>query len=340
MKKKILFLIIALTAAFVISCQKKETPQGGAAPAVSGTESVQAASSSGQYGYVLRANSGFYKMEKDTGDETDKVEWSASMTLGEMVQITGEARRATYVASNGTSSVYSYLPIRRDNGNTGFGMAIQVAPAGQLAVVTDEKATLFRSPKAVDVSNVIVARKTVVVYYPESENGGFLQVRAYDPVKEFYVQPDNNYLRRTALSMKSDDVESVILLQTALLLTSDSQKVRREALLESAFFGYPGSVFYDEIHALVNPGAAAPAVSIKTEKVSPAYLLLVNDDNVNVRDMPSLIGKVVGTVSTGDSVTVTEQTTETYDIAGDKDRWYKITSPEGWVFGAFLSESE
>jgi uncharacterized protein YgiM (DUF1202 family) len=285
----------------------------------------------GEYGYILRVNSGFYVIDNDTGSETDKSRWAASLSLGERV-ITGENRRATY--TNGTA--YDYVGIRRDNGSEGFALPSQTAVGGSLAVVVDEKANLFKSPKAIDVTGTILSRKTVVVYYPETESGGFVQIRAYDPINQIYIRQDSNsFIRATSLSRKDSDIQSSILLQTAQPLgNTGGEKIRKDALLESALLDYPDSVFSAEIMALVNPNT----VSVVQTESAVRPFMSVNDDNVNVRDLPDTVaGKIVGNLKNGDEVTVGEQTRVEFVIDGQNARWYRITEPvEGWVFGAFL----
>lgn len=250
--KKRLFLALIFGVFLLFSCNKKEQPQDSQPEIYEEYEPV-IVSGIINPGYVLRVNSGLLAIDDDTGEETNKTRWVESMALGETI-LTGETRRATF-SSDGV--VYDFIEIKRENGKEGYAFAMQVAVGGQLAVVVDEKANLYRSPKVVDVSGTILSRRTVVVYYPETENGGFVEVRAYDPERQAYVRTDNNYLRFSSISRKESDVQSAILLQTALPLreSNSAEKTRRDALLESALHLYPDSEFYSEIYELVNPNS-------------------------------------------------------------------------------------
>jgi hypothetical protein len=328
MKNKILPVMIILAALLIISCKKT-----GASAKSENAEPVLETSAQAYAtpGYVLVRDSGFYVIDDNTGEETDKSRWSASLSLGERVFI-GEARKATYTNDN---KVYDYMAIRRNNGNEGYILPNRVASGSYLAVVTDDRAALYRSPNAIDVSNTILSRKTVVVYYPESETGGFVKIAGYDPEKQAYIQSSNNYIRTTSISRKETDIQSCILLQTALALDVNTQKVRRDALLDAALVDYPDSVFHPEILAVVHPNMAGAV--IRTVAM-PVTSMKVNDDNVNVRDQAGTNGRVVGQIHDGDSVTVNERTSDTDQVNGQTAYWYKITSPvEGWVFGAFLT---
>jgi len=323
--------IIAVSTLLIITflsfaCRKNEGQQATAG--VISSEDGVAVSDTGNQGYILRVNASFCTLENDTGSESDKVKWVAPMTLGERVS-TGEIRQLTYA---GDGTVYEFIKIRRDNGNEGFAFAAQVVAGGQLAVIVDEKAYLFNSPKAVDVTGTLIPQKTVVVYYPETENGGFVEIKGYD-----YSIRKGSYVRLSSLSRKESDIQSSILLQTATPLgNTGAEKVRKDALLEAALLDYPNSAFYAEIMALAHPNAASV---IKTEAIRP-LLMRINDDNVNIRDLPDTVaGKAIGSLNTEDEVTANEQTAAESVIDGQSARWYRITSPvEGWVFGAFLDQ--
>jgi hypothetical protein len=273
-------------------------------------------------------NAAFYTIENDTGNETDKTKWAASMALGEKVVI-GQARRATFA---GDGKVYNFMEIRRDSGGDGLAFASQIAESGSLAVVTDEKAVLYKSAKTIDATSIVLPRKTVAVCFPDTQSGGFVEIKAYDPEAQVTRQ---NFIRTSSISRDEADIQSSILLQTALPLKNEgAEKIRRDVLLESALMDYPSSAFRADIEALM--GLNTKAI-IKTEPADRRFMS-VNDDNVNVRDLPDPIaGKVIGQLNQHDEVTISEQTSATYTIEGQRARWYRITDPfNGWVFGGFL----
>jgi len=323
MKKTTTIPLLALIALLTFSCQKnngaKSSTEGGNQATLKSAEN---------YGYVLRVNTAFYTLESNTGEKTDKTKWVASMALGDKV-IVGKTRQATF---SGDGKVYDFIEVRRDTGGEGLAFASQIAEGGSLAVVTDEKAILFKSAKAVDATSTILSRKTVVVCFPETQNGGFIEIKAYDPEAQAYRQ---NFIRTSSISRKEDDIQASILLQTALPLKNEgSDKIRRDTLLEAALLDYPNSVFSADINALVNPNAVA---IIKTEPAA-RHSMSANDDNVAVRDLPDQVaGRIIGRLDMDDEVTVKEQTTAIYTIGEQNNRWYHITYPiDGWVFGGYL----
>jgi hypothetical protein len=168
------------------------------------------------------------------------------MILGESV-ITGKTRRMTF-----SNREYDFIEVRRDNKNEGYALNSQIAIGGRFAVVVEDKANLFSAPKTVNVTNTVMSRKTVLVYFPETESGGFVEVRGIDCVNNATI-PEGRYMRLSSLSRSESDIQSSILLQTAQAMTRDSETVAKEALLKSALQDYSDSVFYHEIRAIAIP---------------------------------------------------------------------------------------
>jgi hypothetical protein len=246
MKKQINFLVFIAVAALLFSCNKtgeKASPHTGITE-----ESNHVAVEQGMTkpGFALRINTGLYVIDgEDGGDEKTKTKWTASLSLGENV-LTGKKRKMTF-----NNRVYDFIEVRRDTKSEGYCLDYQIAVGGRLAVVVDEKANLYTTPKIVDATNTIIPRKTVVVIYPETESGGFIEVQGIDGN---YVIPDNRYMRSSTLSRYDPDIQVSILLQTALSMTNANQTVAREALLNSAVEVYPDSAFHMEVMDIMNPG--------------------------------------------------------------------------------------
>jgi hypothetical protein len=326
MKQTMLMAMMAIIVLLSLSCRKNESSAAGAGLIEDGAGTTGI---SGNPGYALRVNTSFYTLEDDTGEEADKTKWAGSMTLGEHI-IVGKLRRLTF---GGDGKVYDFAEVLRDNGKEGFAFATQVAADSSLAVVVDEKANLYKTAKTSDVTGDIIARKTVVAILRGTENSGFVEIKGYDPVAERSRQ---NFIRLNSLSLKDSDVQSSILMQIAEPLQDEgADKVRKDALLDAALLDYPDSVFYADIQALIS---SHTATTISTESVTLSSMT-VNDDNVNVRDIPDVVaGKEIGQLHKGDEVTVNERTVGISAIDGQRARWYHITEPtEGWIFGAYLS---
>ena len=323
--------LLAAITIFFFSCQRNEGVQTGGT-AVSGGNAAAAAEltpvSAVQHGYILRVNASLMTIDNDTGSEEDRTRWVTSMSLGERVTIL-EERRATW-----EGRVFDFVKIRRDDGRgaEGFAFATQIAIGGKLGVVIDERTNIFGSPRPIDVTSTLLSHKTVVVWFPETERDGFVEIRAFDPVAQALRQ---NYIRTGSISIREADIQSSILMQTAQpLRTEGPEQIRREALLQAALLDYPDSVFNAEITALLNPNAA---FVIETELAVHPFMI-VTEDNVNIRDLPDVVaGRVISQLNSGDNVRVNQQTANDSTIGGQSARWYHITEPlVGWIFGAYL----
>jgi hypothetical protein len=350
MKK--LFLLYSLLFLVFVSCQKadqevsrtdeNQPPQSEASGTVSEVPvALDEPAAVPEYGYILRVNTGLYEFETDTGEQTDVTKWMDSIPLGEKVEVLAPARKATF---HGDKTVNDFVKIRRNTGRDikeGYVFALQLAIGADLAVVTSERANIFRTPNTLDVTSNILSYKTVLGYYPATEKDKFVEFKAYDPVRRAYY---SNFIQTSSLSSKESDIQASILLQSAQALDA-KETVRREYLLNAALSDYPDSFFATEIRELLYPGSTTPAVGVPVS-ASPAALqtmtsseqfLYVNDNNVNVRETPN--GNVVQQLSRGDEVTISEETVSTYTINSQTSKWYRITEPvEGWVFGAFLQK--
>lgn len=250
--RKFIIPVIAITALLFFSCDKKDNARTGAGTASDGRLDNAASGTALDPGYVLRIDAGFYTLEADTGSESDKTKWAASMSLGEKVSV-GKDRRLTF---HGDGKVYLFTEVRRDDGKEGWAWASQVASNCELATVIGAKATLCKSADIVDVTSQMISRKTVVALFPETEKNGFVKIKAYDPyvdAPKSYVQ---NFLHLDNLSRKESDVRASILLQIAEPLKNEgTDKVRKDALLEELRSKFSNSVFRYEIMELVNPDA-------------------------------------------------------------------------------------
>jgi uncharacterized protein YgiM (DUF1202 family) len=322
MKGKIAFCFLLVLAVLLPSACTKKTDEAGS---VDGARAEGAASEAADFGYMLRVGTWLYTIANDTGMETDTTTAIEALSLGEKLElITTEERKAT---NSYDSAVYDYYHVRRDTGTEGYVFATQLSVSSTLAVVTDEKANLYRGPRNVDVSDYILSRKTVFGVVPETESDGFIRVEAYDPERSAYRR--NLYIRTSAISYRDADIKSSVLLQSAQTLNPQREANRYEALLNAAFQDYPDSVFADEIRTL----AAGPAIPVSAVNVS----LRVTDDNVNVREKPNASAATVTQLANNTVVQVVEMTVDTFSVGNQTAQWFHITQPaDGWVFGAWL----
>jgi uncharacterized protein YgiM (DUF1202 family) len=333
MSKYALFFLVMTAILLSAGCQKEEPVKTAAAveEVLVVEEEVPAGEvklTAESFVYPLRVGMWLYNITDETGAETDVTRAAEAIPLGEKLQlVAGDPRKATNLYDN---RVYDYFQVRRDTGKEGLVFANQLTTGSVLAVVSDEKANLYHSPKNVDASDYILPRKVVLGVFPETERDGFVQIEAFDPVSQAYRR--NMFIKTSMISYTDVDVQSSILLQTAEALDADKEKNRREALLSSALSDYPGSIFAEDIRALTVENSALPVQ--KTEA-----LFRVTDDNVNIRENPDVSSRVIAQLTATAEIQAVEETIDTFTIDGWTARWYHITQPvDGWVFGGWLED--
>ncbi|MDR1239050.1 MAG: SH3 domain-containing protein [Treponema sp.] len=325
MKRTVSFFLLAGALLLPAGCSRNAAPGAAGTGIAGGRQGIPA---SAVLAYPMRIGMWLYTIDKDTGAETDVTKAVESIPLGEKLQLLApEPRQATNPYD---SKVYGYLRVRRDTGKEGLIFATQLTVGSDLAVVTEEKANLYRSAKNVDATDYILPRKTVLGTLSETEKDGFIQIEAYDPVNQTYRR--NLFIKTSAISYREQDVQSSILLQTAGALDPEKEKNRRTALLDSALYDYPDSIFAGEIRTLAGGDTAVPVREID------AWFWVLSDD-VNVREKPNTSSTVLTQLMESAEVYAIEETVDRFTLDGQADRWYRIVQPvEGWIFGAWLEE--
>jgi len=259
MKTKKYFLIL-IACVLLFSCTKNEGASHNNIMDIINTEielleaHALPAAAIKNIGFSLAVNAGLYVLERnttDTGDENTRVVWGESMALGESI-LTGNTRRL-YWAGQPNPRHLDFVEVRRSNGSEGWSLPYQIAEGGRLAVVIDERSFLYSLPTLVDVSRFIIGRRSIVVYYPDTEQDGFVEIRGWNLERLEYVPQANRFVRLSSLSRNDSDIQSAILLQTALSIEAANQAERKSALLESALMYYPDSVFFQEIFEILYP---------------------------------------------------------------------------------------
>jgi uncharacterized protein YgiM (DUF1202 family) len=343
MRKYVLFFLLAGALLLPVGCSKPEPVKTAAVTSGLAGEEPETPAAAG-FGYPLRIGMWLYTIDNDTGAEADLTKAVEALPLGEELRlVTAERRKATNPYDK---KVYDYFRVRRDTGREGLVFANQLTVGSVLAVVSDEKANLYRSAKNVDATDYILPRKTVLGVFPETEKDGFIRIEAYDPVNQAYRK--NLFMKTSAISYREEDVQSSILLQTAEALDPEKEKNRRSALLDSALYDYPQSIFAGDIQAFIGDGSPVPVPvpvqetgEVRNGVFSTGIFFRVTDDKVNVRENPDALSSVITQLSESAEIYAVEETVDQFTIEGQTARWYHITDPvEGWIFGAWLDPKE
>jgi uncharacterized protein YgiM (DUF1202 family) len=262
--------------------------------------------------FVLLNNTSVY-IEKSMG----VLDWSEAVTLGDKVTVTSGI---TKMKVDGKDK--DFYKVKLASGHEGFIRSILLGVGGTLAAVKNDGAFTYSEPRDVKITDRTLLRAQVVVVLKDSVSP-FVHVVGYEDAKDY---PIDLYMTASDVTTSDTDLSSLILLTVA---KSQKNAAVKKNLLTMAASKYSTSQFLDLISAQLGPGQPRG-----TSPTSETFT--VNDDNVNVRDIPNELGsKVVGTLKKGDSVEVTDVTNDQYTVAGQTARWYKVKDT-GWVFGAFL----
>jgi len=209
-------------------------------------------------------------------------------------------------------------------------------------VIIAADTVLYKKADVASPSGVIIPINTVVAVHDAQAPNGFTKISAYMPDNKKMPVVTELFVKKDTLVTNSSDIRG---LQLWLVAREQKDLVIKKELLKSAMD--TGSRFATEIQAelsLLDGTAAAvvPAGSDATRSTEAfTQGFTVNDDNINVRSIPHEVnGTIVGTLSAGTTVDSSERTTETYTVAGFTKRWYRISQPDGWVFGAFLEGAD
>jgi hypothetical protein len=263
--------------------------------------------------------------------DNKQLQWKSSLQLGEQVQVLPDKTTAPQYGAD-----RAFTKIRRNKGEEGWVRQDFLIAASVPGVVTADRAVIFADASNTAATAAVLDRMTILAVQSAAEsNQKFVKLTAYDPTRQ--ILHAGVYLRVEDISVKVDDVQSAILYTLASAAKDPTQ---REALLSAASKDHGGSVFAKDVQtALSSFKGGAPSVA--TLMISPAARMQVIDDKVNVRTSPDTSwSTVVGQLALNQQVQAEERTTQEYTVEGKKAPWYRISKPEGWVFGVYLKEAK
>jgi uncharacterized protein YgiM (DUF1202 family) len=265
--------------------------------------------------FVLLNNTSVYK-EKSMG----VLDWAEAVTIGDKVTLT-----SGIVKMKVDGKEKEYYKVKLASGHEGFIRSILLGVGGTLGAVKADGVFTYSEPRDVKITERTLSRAQVVVVLKDSTSADFIHIVGYEEAKDY---PFDTYVGVSDVSINDVDLQALILLSVA---KGQKNAAVKKNLLTMAANKYSTSQFLDLVNAQLGSAPAPRATS------GTSGTFTVNDDNVNLRDAPNEVGsKVTGTLNKGQTVTVTDVTSDQYTVAGKTAPWYKIKDG-GWVFGAFLS---
>lgn len=266
--------------------------------------------------FVLLNNASVFK-DKGMGN----LDWQETVTVGDKVTILGGVVKAKY---NGAER--EYYKVKLSTGKEGFIRSNLLGVGGTLGVVKADSSFVYSEPRDVKITDRTIGRAQLVVVLKDGATDSFIAVSGYDEGKDLPFT--GVFVNRSDVSINDVDVNAIVLLTVA---KAQKNATIRKNLLTVAATKYPTSLFIDLINAGLSAGSPVRATKATTGTFT------VNDANVNVRDVPNEKGNRAATLDKGASIQVTEVTTDSYTVDGLTAPWYHVQTPDGWVFGTFLT---
>jgi hypothetical protein len=334
MKKSVLFLVVF--SSLLLAACGNQSSGGTAAPSASASANPDAVD------LVVGAN--YYEVVKDDqGNSSYK--YGTWLPAGSVVTLLSTDVKTVKVPDSKGNLIDDMISqARLPDGKEVFISRYYILPRQRAGVIiAADKAMIYNGLKPANVTTNSLPRLTLVGVPPVDEKDNPLkrqQFTAYrvpqangNPVSSGVWGP--LYIDAADVSTAVNDVE----MAKAIAGLASKDKSLWGKIISDTDRLNPNSVFLADARAMI--GQAENEIAAAAPKATEAVSLAgtVNDDDVNVRTTPDeMKGDVIGRLSSGASVTISAQTSETYTVAGATARWYKIKSGglEGWVFGSFL----
>lgn len=224
-----------------------------------------------------------------------------------------------------------YKLVKSPSGTEGWVRSAYAIPNCQIAAVKADSSTIYSEARDVKMTSKSISNMTIVASLVDGSTADFAKVVCYDPTADKYYTDPPVFLKKEDLTYDQTDLNALILFMTA---KGSKDKALRAKFLANIDKNYRATVFYDKIKAVLAPDSP-PA-----KPISPFFgKFTVNDDRVNVRSQPDETNsQVVGQLNKDTAVEVIEATTQAYTVGDLTAPWYHIKSPDGWVFGSFLTQ--
>ena len=326
MKKQFIpLLLLVFFAGFACS---KTADQAETANADSGgTSEVYIESDAAPEGVVLL--DGSLNELKDDG----KMHWKAGINAGDTVGWTGEKTEAVRAYDGEKRTFYRVL----SNGDYWIQDYFIYGPA-EPAVITGDETVLYTKPDPSAVARtgtVTLPKYTLVAMRPDDDlTDDFIPIAA----ALGGAKPDERWVRIKDISWDSNDVGGVKLARVAA--ATKNSAAHKELLKNAMEMILKGSRFYDVPDNVRNDPALFELEITNNLEFNIPEIYFVTQDSVNLRDLPTVNGNIVGKIAIFDSVTINAKSKkqEKLEVNGEKFEGVWCRTEDGnWVFSSFIS---
>ena len=288
---------------------------------------------------VLQDNCILWKV----GEDGNLVDTKETLAVGTEIKI-----RAT---ADFRTKTYSYTWVSGRNSQTGTFVRITYLDEdyyifeGRIAIgmipgiITVPSAAVYRTRNLADVKNSCLYSGRIIAVGKSYDIAGGIKMSevAYFSAEQNKIL--TGYVRSDRVSGNRDDIKAIEML-TIANNTSDFSK-KRQIISFVKDLNVTGNVLEMIGEAEMSVRRSSDlSLSGQVDVPTQVFYYAEKNDYINIRDMPSMSGNVLGTLYYDKDFTVIRRTARTQTLYGVNDFWYYGVSEnkiDGWVFGGFLT---
>jgi len=257
------------------------------------------------------------------------LKWIKNLSIGDRVKLSDQTGK---FKTEGSDAERDYVKVIYGD-KEGWTRPNYLAAKAKLGAIIATKAKIYTEPRDIKVTARYVSGMTLVAVFNEGSEGDYLKVAGYDYDQKVLLN-DSTFVSKSDVTMQEVDINAITLYIASTQAKTVELKIN---LLSTIMDKYSGSFFAPQIETALND-----LKGISTKPSTPTSgNFLVLEDKVNIRETSDEInGKILGVLAKDTIITVTDMTTESYTINGKTAPWYKMSDPQGWVFGAFLTPAQ
>ena len=296
---------------------------------------------------VIREETELWTLSDDGSMSGTKSELNAGSTVGLYLVEDGgkqipETVSAEIKLSWNRKTTQDFSKISYDGGGDSVGdfyvFSSSICAGGIPAVVTSENACLYRTKNPADITSLVLSRSKVVCLKGTFKIAGGKEMSYITYYDDASSSQRSGYVKTEKISTNRDDITALRTLRK--INASNNQKLRTDLVSTLRDLNVSGSVLEligeAEMRTLrATDLSLAGVMDIYPQK----FTYLVEDDYLNIRDIPSKSGKTLGRLEFEEEFIAIRKTLATQTFDGNTDSWYYgvANGIDGWIFGGYLT---
>lgn len=305
--------------------------------------SLYAAAQESKEATVIKEETGLWTLQDDGKMASTKSDLNAGTTVLVYMKEDGttpEKISAESASSRTRGTELDFTKISYE-GNDYYVISNTVCLGGAPAVITTENACLYRTKNLADITSRVLVRSKVVCV-----KGSFKTVAGKSMSYVTYYDDSSSsqksgYVKGEKISTNRDDITALRTLRK--INATNNQKVKNDLVATLRDLNVSGNVLEligeAEMRILrATDLSLAGVMDIYPQK----FTYLVEDDYLNIRDIPSKAGKTLGRLEFEEEFTAVRKTLATQTFDDVTDSWYYGVAKgiDGWIFGGYLTPIE